>query len=162
MKLILYAARCTGNEKNCLYPDKHEVTDADSLLEVIRKDHVCAEYKGNYRNNDNFLTSQCVVMDCDNDQSEDPATWVTPEALADEFENVPYAITFSRHHMKEKNGKPARPKFHVYFQISPITDPDKYAKLKEEIQKVYPFFDNQALDAGRFIYGCESEKAIWP
>ena len=161
MKLILYAARCTGNEKNCLYPDKHEVTDADSLLEVIRKDHVCAEYKGNYRNNDNFLTSQCVVMDCDNDQSEDPATWVIPEALADEFENVPYAITFSRHHMKEKNGKPARPKFHVYFQISPITDPDKYAKLKEEIQKVYPFFDNQALDAGRFIYGCESEKAIW-
>jgi hypothetical protein len=31
MKLILYAARCTGYEKNCLYPDMHEVTDPEGL-----------------------------------------------------------------------------------------------------------------------------------
>lgn len=161
MELILYAARCTGNEKNCLYPDRHEITDADGLTEAVRFDHVCAEYRCNYRSNENFITSQCIVMDCDNDHTEDPAAWVTPEALAEEFEDVAYAITFSRHHMKVKNGKPARPKFHIYFEIPAITDPDVYADLKVKIQKIYPFFDDNALDAGRFIYGSETEGAIW-
>jgi putative DNA primase/helicase len=161
MELILYAARCTGNEKNCLYPDRHEITGADDLIEAVRYDHVCAEYKGNYRSNENFITSQCIVMDCDNDHTEDPAAWVTPEALAEEFEDVSYAITFSRHHMKVKNGKPARPKFHIYFEIPAITDPNAYAELKVKIQKIYPFFDDNALDAGRFIYGSETEGAIW-
>ena len=161
MKLILYAARCTGNEKNCLYPDMHEVTDPEGLKKAVRTDHVCARYKGNYRSNDNFISSQCVVMDCDNDHTEDPAAWITPEALAEEFDSVPYAITFSRHHMKEKNGKTARPKFHIYFEVPEITDPDAYAALKETIQKIYPFFDDNALDAGRFIYGSKTEDAIW-
>ena len=161
MKLILYAARCTGNEKNCLYPDKHEVTDPEGLKRAVRNDHVCAQYKRNYRSNENFVTSQCVVMDNDNDHTEDPAAWITPEALAEEFDSVPYAITFSRHHMKEKNGKSPRPKFHVYFEVPAITDPDAYAGLKEKLQKMYPFFDDNALDAGRFIYGSETEDVIW-
>ena len=161
MRLILYAARCTGNEKNCLYPDRHDVTDPEGLKRAVRTDHVCAQYKGNYRSNENYISSQCVVMDNDNDHTEDPALWITPEALAKEFDTVPYAITFSRHHMKEKNGKPPRPKFHVYFEIPVITDPDAYARLKEKIQKMYPFFDDNALDAGRFIYGSQTEEVIW-
>ena len=100
-------------------------------------------------------------MDCDNDHTEDPAAWITPEALAEEFDSVPYAITFSRHHMKEKNGKAPWPKFHIYFEVPEITDPDAYAALKETIQKMYPFFDDNALDAGRFIYGSETEDVIW-
>ncbi len=161
MKLILYAARCTGNEKNCLYPDKHEVSDPESLKKAVQTDHVCARYKGNYRSNDNYISSQCLVMDNDNDHTDDPAAWITPEALAEEFDSVPYAITFSRHHMKEKNGKSPRPKFHVYFEIPEITNPDAYAKLKEQVQKMYPFFDDNALDAGRFIYGSQTEDVIW-
>lgn len=161
MKLILYAARCTGNEKNCLYPDRHEVTTPEGLKKAVRTDHVCAQYKGDYRSNENFISSSCVVMDCDNDHSEDPAAWITPAALAEEFESVPYAITFSRHNMKEKNGKAPRPKFHIYFEVPEITDPDAYAALKETIQKMYPFFDDNALDAGRFIYGSKTEDAIW-
>ena len=46
-----------------------------------KQDHVCGEYKNNYRNVSNFLKSNVVVMDCDNDHSGDPAEWVTAEKL---------------------------------------------------------------------------------
>lgn len=161
MKLILYVARCTGDEKNCLYPNKREVNDPEDLKEAVRTDHVCALYKDSYRSNDNFISSQCVVMDCDNDHTEDPAKWITPEGMVSEFDSVPFAITFSRHHMKVKNGKPARPKFHIYFQVPEITDKDAYRELKEKIQMHYSFFDDNALDAGRFIYGSDTPDVVW-
>mgnify|MGYP006988908039 CR=1 FL=1 len=101
MKLIIYTADVVGVESNCLYPHRQVVTDAAGLIAAIAKDHVCAEYKGGYRGTDNFLRSNCVVMDVDNDHSDDPAEWITPESLAEEYGDIRYAITFSRHHMKK-------------------------------------------------------------
>lgn len=161
MELVLFTANSAGNEKNCSYPNKTVINNADQLKEAVRFDHVCAEYKNSYRNNGNFIRSTVVVMDCDNDHSENPEDWITPEALKEEFSDVAFAITFSRHHMKVKDGKTARPKFHVYFQIPEITDPESYASLKHKIYEAYPFFDGNALDAGRFIFGCVSEDVVW-
>jgi len=161
MQFILFTAKTAGNEKNCLYPTKVVADTPDALKDAVRLDHVLAEYKGSYRSIDNFQKSQCVVMDCDNDHTENPDEWITPEALSEEFKDVQYAITYSRHHMKEKNGKSARPKFHIYFVIPETKDADAYAALKKKIFETYPFFDGNALDAGRFIYGSDTEDVIW-
>ena len=81
MQLILYTADCVGNAKNCNYPRKAVVTSADELQDAVSTDHVCAQYQGNYRSVDNFISSNVVVMDCDNDHFEDPSEWITPEKL---------------------------------------------------------------------------------
>ena len=159
--MTLYVSNVTGDAKNTLYPNKVIVNSKDDLLEAVKKDHVSAEYVGNRRSIKNFISSDTIVMDCDNDDSDDPEDWITPEALAEEFEDVPYAVTFSRHHMIPKDGKAARPKFHVYFMIAPIDNADRYKEMKEQIQEEYPFFDKNALDAGRFIYGTESREVLW-
>lgn len=161
MELTLFVSKVTGDEKNCSYPYKVVVNNPDELKDAVRFDHVCAEYRNGYRRNSNFVVSDCAVMDCDNDASNDPEDWITPEALIEELDDVSFAVTFSRHHMKSKNGKTPRPKFHVYFKISEIRDPDAYKDLKERIQQEYPFFDDNALDAGRFIYGSRSDDAVW-
>ena len=161
MNLIIYQANVIGKQNNCLYPHRREVTNGDELAAAVAMDHVCAEYQNNYRSIANFIRSNCVVMDCDNDHSDDPAEWITPESLASEYEEIKYAITFSRHHMKEKEGKSARPRFHIYFEIEPTADADKYTKLKKNIRVVYPFYDDNALDAGRFIYGSSTDEVIW-
>ena len=44
MKLILQTANIVGDEKNCLYPNRAEVTSAEELQEAVKMDHVCAEY----------------------------------------------------------------------------------------------------------------------
>ncbi len=161
MQLTLQTADVAGDAKNCLYPHRVDVTDARQLAEAVRMDHVCAVYRKNYRNISNFQSSNVVVMDCDNDHSENPDDWISLEQLEEIFEEVSYAAAPSRHHMVEKDGKAARPKFHVYFEIAETTDAAGYARLKQAVQREYPFFDDNALDAARFIFGAEVEEAKW-
>ena len=124
MKLVIYTADCVGNAKNCSYPNRVEIGSEEELMAVVRQDHVCAEYKNNYRNVSNFLRSNVIVMDCDNDHSEDPAEWITPEKMDELMPDIAYAIAPSRHNMLPKDKKSARPRFHVYFLIEEMMDPE--------------------------------------
>lgn len=161
MQLEIYAANCTGDQFNCLYPNKVVAEKAEELAEAVKRDHVAAQYKNSYRNKANFLQTTCVVMDCDNDHSEEPDDWVTIEELPKMLVGISFAAVPSRNHNKEKNGKPARERFHVYFPISTITDEGNYGKLKRGIQAAYPWFDANALDSARFIYGSDSGEVLW-
>ena len=92
-------------------------------------------------------------MEVDNDHSENPDDWVTPADVAKALPNVRLAVHYSRHHMKVKNGKPARPKFHTFFWIDPIENYAEYSELKKLINRIFPYFDKGAMDAARFFYG---------
>ena len=81
----IYYADCIGREGNCLYPHKADVTDAASLAQAVCHDYVCAEYKNSYRSNANFIRSNCLAVEFDNDHSENPDEWVTPEDLRATF-----------------------------------------------------------------------------
>lgn len=161
MQITMFTADCTGQAANCSYPNRRVVTTPEEMREAVRFDHVCAEYKGNYRSIGNFARSDVVVMDIDNDHTEDPAEWITPEKLDRMLPDISYVIAFSRNHMKVKDGKAARPKFHVYFQITETTDASWYAALKRGIKKRFDFFDGNALDAARFIFGADAGEVVW-
>ena len=68
----MYFADVIGQEWNCLYPHKQEITDDASLAKAVSRDYVCAEYKGGYRSKENFVRSDCVAVEFDNDHSENP------------------------------------------------------------------------------------------
>ena len=161
MQITMFTADCTGQAANCSYPNRRLVTTPEEMQEAVRFDHVCAEYKGNYRSIGNFARSDVVVMDIDNDHTEEPAEWITPEKLDELLPDISYVIAFSRNHMKVKDGKTARPKFHVYFQITETTDAGWYAALKRGIKKRFDFFDGNALDAARFIFGADAGEVVW-
>ena len=161
MKFTIFTSDYVGNRKNCLYPNRVCITDKEKLRAAVSFDHVCAEYEGNYRSVSNFKEADVCVMDVDNDHSDDPQQWITAENLESEFGDLDYAIAFSRNHMKTKEGKSPRPRFHVYFRITPFADSAGYTALKREIHRNYPFFDGNALDASRFIFGCDPGDVIW-
>lgn len=161
MFFVLQTANVAADAKNCVYPNRAEITSGDALKAAVHFDHVCGEFKKNYRNIGNFLKSNVIVMDCDNDHSEDPDEWITLEKLEEIFEEIDYAAVPSRNHMKEKDGRAARPKFHVYFPIEETDDADYYAAVKRAIQKAFPFFDDNALDAARFIFGSDPDEVVW-
>lgn len=161
MKLVLCLANSSGDKKNCLYPNRVEASSAEEMAKAVSFDHVCAEYDKNYRSISNFRKSNVVVMDCDNDHSDNPADWITPESLDYLMPDIAYAVAPSRHNMLPKDGKSARPRFHVYFLIEETTDADYYTALKTAIHKAYPFFDGNALDAARFIFGADVDEVIW-
>ena len=77
----LYHADSVGNASNCRYPHRVEIRGEEDLRRAVRFDYVCASYKGAYRSGDNFLSGDCLAFDVDNDLSESPEDWVTPEKL---------------------------------------------------------------------------------
>lgn len=159
---IFYTADSLGNASNCRYPNRHEVNSAEDFCNVAAHDYVCAEYAGNYRNNNNFRFSNVLAMDNDNDSSDDPDEWITPDDIRAIMPGVPFLVHYSRHHMKPKENKSARPRYHVAFLIDDCRDFKAYAALKKRLHEHFPFFDGKALDAARFFFGtAEAEVAYY-
>lgn len=158
--IIAYTADCRGNLENCVYQNRIGITDTQTAVEAFRFDSVFAQYKNDYRSKENFLWSNALPMDCDNDHSDEPTDWITPEDIGFFFAGVPHIIHFSRHHMKRKGGKSPRPRFHVIFLIDPMTSEQEYVKLKKQIMGVYPYFDEGAIDSARFFIGTDPAEVV--
>lgn len=160
-QITLYASSYRGNERNALYPLKIEVNSVDDLCRAVAFDHVCAEYRNSHRAITDFIHSDCLMLDLDNTHSENPADWKTLEHVKAAFPGVPFYAVESRNHMKLKDGKAARPKYHLYFAINDTSDSDTYAQWKAWAIAVFPFFDMNAKDAARFFFGVESPKVYF-
>lgn len=154
-KFILSVAKTRQNPKNIVFADTVEVTSADELKVSCLFDHVGAVLRDGYRSNKDFVTSNVVIMDCDN-EDDNPETWVTPEKVADDLPGVEFAVVPSRHNMLPKGDKEPRPKFHVYFPIRDCADIEAYVGLKSELLRRCPYFDSNARDAARMIFGVEN------
>ena len=152
----VYKSNSLQNATNCFYQNVAQVNDYISLKSAVSCDYVAAKYKDDKRSIANFLESNVIIMDCDNSHSDNSADWITPNHIAKTFKDVTFAIHYSRNHMKEKDGKFPRPKFHVFFPIYAITNAEIYKSTKEQVAEIFPYFDKKALDAGRFFFGTEN------
>lgn len=158
MKFTLYTSNTVGKLSNCVYPNKDVVTDEKSLVQAVKFDHVTASYKDFYRSNANFIEADNIPMDCDNDHSDNEKDWITPLEVAMAFPNAAFAVVYSRNDMKQKGSKSPRPRFHIYFPIPVINDSKEYTELKQRIAFAFPFFDSNALDSARLIFGTDNPK----
>ena len=158
INFTVYSADCVGNSGNCLYPKKMIVADKESFIKATKMDHVTAKYKGNYRSKNNFESSDCIPLDCDNDHSDNPNEWVTPLDIALEIPGVAFAVSYSRNHNLPKGDKSARPRFHIFFPIEIVSDEQEYADMKRKIADAFPYYDTNALDSARFLYGNDSDE----
>lgn len=161
MKLTIYTANCTGNPANALYPNKAEVESKEDMMVVISRDHVCGEFKNCHRSVDDFLSSDVEVMDCDNDHSDDPNDWLDAKKYEEIFPDVSYILVPSRSDGKVKGNKSERPRHHIYFPHGNITSADEVAGIKTRLQELVPAFDDNALDAARFIFGHAPADIVW-
>ena len=149
----LFTADCIGNERNCRYPHPVEILDEASFRQGVSHDYVAVAYQDNRRAKKNFLSSDCLAMDCDNDHSDLEEDWITPEKVQAFFQGVTMGFHFSRNHMKQKGERSARPRFHCFFALRPTENAEEYTEMKRKVLEVFPFFDGNALDAARFFYG---------
>lgn len=154
INFTVYSADCVGNSGNSLYPNKNVVTDKESFIAATKMDHVTAKYKGNYRSKDNFESSDCILLDCNNDHLENPEDWLTPFDIALSIPGVVFAASYSRHHNLPKGDKSARPSL-------PYTEGnggEEYAAMKRNIADAFHYYDTNALDSARFFYGNDSDE----
>ena len=157
-KITLTPSNYYQDAKKSKYLNPVVVESLEDFKKVILKDYACAVYKNNHRSIDDFLYADAIVFDIDNDHSENPDDWMTPDKVSSFFSDVPIYIQHSRNHMKNKNNKPARPKFHIIFPIDKVTDAKEYRAMKEKVYSIFPFVDGQALDSARFLFGTSEPK----
>lgn len=141
---------------NTNYLNPIEVDNIETFKGICTHDYVCASYKNNYRSKENFLSANCVPFDIDNDHSESKDDWLDVKDVADFFYGVPFLVQYSRHHMKQKDNKSPRPRFHVIFPIDEIANEEDYRNLKVRIHSIFPYVDEKALDSARFFYGTDN------
>ncbi len=140
------------------YPFEAEVLDKTELFAIVKSDHVMCKFKDNKRANENFVSSDCLYADIDNSGSDDPKEWMTLAKFQMMFNKYEYYIATSKSHQIVKDGKAARDKFHIYFPIKEITDPEKFRHWLVALTYKYKFFDKQVKDLQRPFFA--SEKAI--
>ena len=161
MQFSLCHSGKTGIQTSTVYPNKVRITDDKSLLNAVQYDHVGAEFTNHTRSNSNFIKSNVIVMDIDNDKTDSPNEWVTEEDIKEIFIDYNFALVTSRNHMLSKGAMIARPKFHIYFPINETNDRKAYVAMKEELTNRYQFFDDNAKDAARFFFGNPNANVIW-
>ncbi len=149
----VYYGNCCGNAKNCLYSHKGITKSAEEFKAFLKYDHTFIQFKGDYRSKDNFIKANTVVFDCDNEFSDVSSEWIKPETIKNIFKNVKCIIYTSRNHMKKKGNKSPRPRFHVIFPVEPIVTASSFCELTAKVCQIHPFFDDNAIDAGRFFFG---------
>lgn len=159
-------------QMNTSYPFTGTVTCIEDLTKIAAFDHVGAVFadgknsKGRmiqgYRSKKTFQSATVVIMDCDNTDPDPlrpdipPEEWKTPAEVQAAFPGVAFYVVYSRNHMKVKDGKPARPKFHVYMYLNEYTSEKTLSKLKTKIREHFPAFDKKAVDTAHFLFGVES------
>ena len=156
--MTLYYNKVRQNARNAVYPHKIVISNTEDLKIAVSYDHVCAEYKDNYRKNANFIQADCNMFDVDNSETDNPDEWITPEAVRKAFPDVPFYVSYSRSHMKQKGDKAPRPKFHLYFPDVEFSDSKKYSRHKKAVCDYFKKFDQTAKDAARFFFGVENPK----
>lgn len=165
---MLYLSNDKGKKMNTSYPYPCKITGVEDLRKAAMYDHVSARYgdtstKKAHRSKKTFIEADNVCMDIDNEEKNPmlpdipPECWETPETVQAAFPNVAFYAIPSRHHMMVKHegdGRPPRPRYHYYFKLSrTFKSADDWKQIKVDMQKYFPAFDSDALDAARFMYG---------
>ena len=170
IKFNLSVADVRGQRTNTSYPHRVTISSAEDLAKAAAFDHASGRFSDYerssgeiikaYRSLSTFLDSDCDIFDADNDPGSNslpdipPDQWKYPADIDAMFPGVASYTIYSAHHMVEKEGRPARPKFHKYYpRRKPLTDAKQAKAFHKEVQDYCPAFDANALDAARFIFG---------
>lgn len=155
----MYMASCTGNRQNTLYSYPVQISSAEDLAAACLKDHVCTEFKDNRRSSDNFIRCHAIQADCDNDNTDDPAAWITPANVAERLPGVAFYAVKSRNcdkvkHPGEPGERSARPRWHYYFPLRvAIPRIDVIREIMTRLLVLFPEFDRDGMKPAQFFFG---------
>lgn len=89
------------------------------------------KYKDGYRKASNYIQADCILADIDNLHSENESEWITIEDVKKTLPDVVFYYYPSRNHMKSKNGKLPRPKYHLIFPTHILETASEYSELEK-------------------------------
>lgn len=159
MKFDLYRPEEKGSAGKC-FPVHMNVHSEKTFIEAVEHDNIGVEFKDGLRKHDCFLSSNVIIMDCDNKHSDNSLDWIQPLEFGRIFWHINYAYIYSKSYWRDNSDNP-RPRFHVYFPITSSVDERGYTAFKKMLQKIYPFFDEHALSPTTYFWGIRNTDTVW-
>lgn len=148
------------------FSNQKAVTGLKAYEEAVEWQYCPVRLDGGYRNDDNFLDADVLVLDVDNTHSDNRDDWITLDQLKEIFKGIPFYFETSRNHLKEKtsiktvrdkDGKrirytfihQPRPKYHVLFPLlRDVKKAEEYKAMKKHMAFLFPnVFDTQDMPA---------------
>jgi len=163
--MTLYGSDYRENAKNVIYNRVYQIRSAEDLTRALKRDHMAGRMANNYRNIDNFMGADCIMVDVDNTHTEDPDKWKTADDIAEALP-VNYYLVRSRNYMKPKShtdkktgytitAEP-REKWHLYLPLAkPISKAAEHERIISNILALFPYIDPAAMDPARFFFGVQ-------
>ena len=79
---ILSVANVRQDRFNTVYPNVRAISNVEGLSQAVKFDHMAGTFKNNRRANNSFISANCLIMDCDNGETDDSSKWITPESIS--------------------------------------------------------------------------------
>lgn len=129
--------------------------DTEQLAKAVTWDNCTAQYKDGYRKTENFLQADCILADIDNTHSDIETEWITPEDVQSTLPDVAFYYYPSRNHMKQKDDKKPRPKYHLIFPTDKLNSATEYTSIAKTLIESFPqlHFDSNVKGAAQLNFG---------
>lgn len=161
-QFTLSVANVRQKPQNTEYPNITTISNAQELADAVKFDCVVGTFKNNHRCKDNFIETDCFIMDMDNDKSDNPEDWITPAKFREKLPGVYCYVYPSKSNMKVKKGKSPRPKFHVVFFFErKITSANEITAYQRKLLKIIPEFDTAAFNPEQYFDGVENPEITY-
>lgn len=108
---------------------------------VTNHDHSGAELVDGNRSSTNIIKSDVLCLDIDNDENnqeffDDFSNHLSIEKFSEMFKDYEFLIVTSRNHMKEKDGKKARERYHAFMSLGRIIDEQPRETIIAKIKQI--------------------------
>ncbi len=156
-EVIIYSSGERGNNYKQCFPIKCTIDSLESLLDAIKNDTASGRFKNDYKIQKNFEWGICIPWDVDNSHCDDKSSWKTIEDIKRAYPDTAFYYWSSKSHMKVKDGKEARPKYHGFFILSkPIYSDVEYKAIQSKVGALFPFFDQAMQGSQQPFTGVEN------
>jgi len=155
--LYLGTSELLDQKTNQSYSNSIYITNLDELIKVTRNySNTPNCFKDGKRLKDNWLKTNCLIIDIDNKESENSYDWLTISD-ASKMIGVTHYVIPSKSHLKQKlkDGKPIegegfspRPRYHIYIPTNEtIEDVNTFEYLSKTIKDYFTIDENCLLDS---------------
>jgi len=159
LQLFASNSKEVAHYQNTSFALEPTIITTRNAADFFQFDHTTIKFTDGHSSGANFEYATAIPLDIDNSHSDNACDWIHP----DDFEKVlqelglNYGMTASRNHWGIKDGKAARPKFHVYLPLAaPLYDKEKFVRycewciktfnsdpqVKSRAQKIFGYGDN--------------------
>lgn len=164
-QFTIFTSNSCQKAEDISFPNEKHISSLEDLVNAAKHDWVNGKMANSisipsYRCKANFIKADSITLDFDNTDSDDESEWIDSDEFQRRLPNVMTGIVYSRNHMRVKDGRKPRPRFHAIIAAGEISSAEEYEELTARMASLFPEMDMKCRDAAHMFFGVANPEAI--